>query len=488
MKTEPFEHQREALKRLTLNARHYALGMDQGTGKTWCLLADAEAQFERGEIKGLLVIAPKGVHVNWVRREVPAHLSVPSRAGFWLSGAGVRHKRELERTVFASDRTGELAILAVNVDAVNTKDGYAICERFLKTYRSMVVIDESQRIKTPTAKRTKKIIALGELAVSKRIASGTLVANSPLDLFSQFDFLAPGLLGTTSFRAFTAEYAELLPPGNPLVETIRQRSRMRGTPQVVAKAPDGSPRFKNLDKLNRLLQPYTYRVLKEDCLDLPDKIYTTHPFELSSNQRKLYDRVKEDLRFERSDGEIDTFTALTLINKLRQITSGFIIIDGVAASLTESGPRLDALRDAVVDLDGPFIVWASFVEEIKQIETMLTDQGLSCVTYYGGTSDADRETAIDDFQSGAARAFIGNPAAAGTGLTLTAAKTVVYYSNSYSLEQRLQSEDRAHRIGVKHPVVYIDMVGRDTIDESIATALQTKRATAAAVLDSELRK
>ena len=483
MKTEPFEHQKEATQRLSDNPTRYALGMDQGTGKTWCLMADAEKQFKEGRISGLLVIAPKGVHVNWVRREIPFHMEVPTRAGFWLSGAGVKHKRQIEAVVFAKDRPQELAVLAVNVDAVNTKAGRELCERFLRQYRCMMVVDESQRIKSPTAKRTKAMIALGELAVSRRIASGTLVANSPLDLFSQYEFLESGLLGTTSFRAFTAEYAELLPPGNPLVETIRQRSRMRGTPQVIARNEHGAPRFKNLEKLHNILLPFTFRVLKDECLDLPDKIYTTHSFELSPAQRRTYNHIKEEMRFEREDGEIDTFTALTLINKLRQVTSGFIMVDGIAAALTESGPRLSALKDILQDLDGQMIVWASFREEIKQLEELFSSMDIPAVTYFGDTSDKDRESAIDDFQAGDARVFIGNPAAAGTGLTLTAAKTVIYYSNSYSLEQRLQSEDRAHRIGVKHPVLYIDLVGRETIDEPIARALQTKRATASAVLD-----
>jgi SNF2 family DNA or RNA helicase len=481
MKTTPMKHQVEGERLLLAAPEFFALGAEQGTGKTWMLLNDAEHQFNAGRINGLFVIAPKGVHVNWVRREIPSHMSVPNRARYWLSGSGVKHKRKMEQVFYAEP--GELAVLTMNVDAVNTKAGKETAERFLKRYNAMFVIDESQRIKTPTAKRTKAIIELSKLAVSRRIASGTLVANSPLDLFSQYEFLQPGLLGTRSFRAFTAEYAELLPPDNPLVQTIRQRSRARGTPQVVAKNPDGRPKFRNLGKLHNIISPHTYRVLKEDCLDLPEKIYTTQYFELSAAQRRVYERVKSELRYERDDGEIDTFTALTLINKLRQITSGFIMVDGEATSLREAGPRLSALKEIVADNDGQLIIWASFREEIRQIYSMLVDMEIPTVTYYGDTSDADREAAIDDFQSGAARVFIGHPAAAGTGLTLTAASTVVYYSCSYSLEQRLQSEDRAHRIGVKHNVVYIDLAARDTIDEQIANALQSKKGVAAEVLD-----
>ena len=482
MKTTPMKHQEEGERLLLAAPEFFALGAEQGTGKTWMLLNDAEHQFNKGLIDGLFVIAPKGVHVNWVRREIPSHLSVPVRARYWLSGAGAKFKRDLEKVFFAEPQ--ELAVFTMNVDAVNTKAGKEMAERFLKRYNCMFVIDESQRIKTPTAKRTKAILELGKMAISRRIASGTLVANSPLDLFSQFEFLQPGILGTRSFRAFTAEYAELLPPDHPLVQTIRQRSRSRGTPQVLAKE-GGRPKFRNLNKLHKLIAPHTFRVLKEDCLDLPDKIYTTQFFELSKPQRKVYEFIKSELRYERGDGEIDTFTALTLINKLRQVTSGFIMVDGEATTLREAEPRLSALKEVVADADGQIIIWATFRQEIKQIAAALKDEGV--VTYYGDTSDADRETAIDDFQAGKARIFIGHPAAAGTGLTLTAAKTVIYYSCSYSLEQRLQSEDRAHRIGVKHPVVYVDLAARDTIDEKIAAALQSKKGVASEVLDGEIR-
>jgi len=477
MKTTPMAHQVEGQRRLDAAPEFFALGAEQGTGKTWMLMNDAERQFNRGLINGLLVIAPKGVHVNWVRREIPAHMSVPNRAGYWLSGSGKRYLKTLEKIFWAEQ--GELAILTMNVDAVNTKDGHAMAERFLRQYRCMFAIDESQRIKTPTAKRTKKILDLAELAVSRRIASGTLVANSPLDLFSQYQFLRPGLLGTNSFRAFTAEYAELLPPEHPLVQTIRQRSRARGLPQVIAKE-GGRPKFKNLKKLHDLIAPHTYRVLKSDCLDLPDKIYTTHYFELSKPQRRVYEGIKADLRYERSDGEIDTFTALTLINKLRQVTSGFIMVDGEATSLREAAPRLSALKEIVADAGGQLIIWATFREEIKQIAEALADEGV--VTYYGDTSDEAREDAVDDFQAGKARIFIGNKAAS-TGLTLTAASTVVFYSNEYSLEVRSQSEDRAHRYGQTKSVVYIDLAARDTIDEQIAAALQSKKGVAAEVLD-----
>jgi SNF2 family DNA or RNA helicase len=478
MKTQAMEHQKVGEARLLAAPEAFALGAEQGTGKTWMLLNDAEHQFKARRIQALLVIAPRGVHINWVRREIPTHLSVPHAAEFWLSGAGKRHMAKLDKLL--REEPGErLVVLTMNVDAVNTDAGFAFAGKFLRRFKAMVVVDESQRIKSPTALRTKRVHRLGELAVSRRIASGTLVANSPLDLFAQYQFLQPNLLGTTSYRAFVAEYSELLPDNHRLVQEIRSRAR-HANPQIVKRDIMGNPVFRNLDKLQGRMAPHTFRVLKEDCLDLPDKIYQTHYFDLTPAQQRLYNSVRDDMRFERADGEIDTFSALTLINKLRQVTSGFIMVDGEAIELRESGPRLAALKDIVEDAEGQIIVWASFREELRQIAEALKEHGV--VQYHGGTKAKDREEAVDAFQRGDARIFVANPAAGGTGLTLTNARTVVYHSCSFSLEERLQSEDRAHRIGTKHNVVYIDLVARDTIDERIAAALQAKAGVAAMLL------
>lgn len=477
MKTTPMAHQKEGLARLAAAPEFFALGAEPGTGKTWMLLADAAAQFEAGRIDGLVVVAPKGVHTNWVLREIPTHMSIPVRAEFWLSGASRERMARLAKLLVPDPE--KLAILTINVDALNTEKGFNYVDRFMTIYRCMMVIDESQRIKNPAARRTKRAHLLGRKAVSRRIASGTLVADKPVDLFGQYEFLAPGLLGTTSLRAFTAEYTELLPDHHPLVAAIARKSR-GGRPQVPRTDANGRPVYRNLDKLRRLMAPHTFRVLKKDCLDLPPKIYQTRYFELSSSQRRLYEQVKEELRYEHADGEVDIFNAMTAINKLRQLTSGFILSEGRAIALADHGPRLSALTEQVEELEGQIIIWASFREEIRILAETFGDEA---VTYHGGTSPKDREAAIELFQSGEKRFFIGHPAAAGTGLTLTAATTAIYYSCGFSLEERMQSEDRCHRIGTTEPVLYIDLVARDTVDERIAAALTSKRQTADAILD-----
>jgi SNF2 family DNA or RNA helicase len=217
-------------------------------------------------------------------------------------------------------------------------------------------------------------------------------------------------------------------------------------------------------------------------MDLPAKIYQTRFFELTPEQRQAYSHVLAERNWVRGDGQIDTFTALTALAKLRQITSGFILETGEAATLAYSGPRLAALSDILEECPGQMVIWAHFREEIRQVAEMLNAEGISFREYHGGVKVVDRTTAISDFQSGRARVFLGNPPTGKTGITLTAAQSVVYYSNDFALEPRVQSEDRCHRRGTDHHVVYLDVVGRDTVDEQIAAALQSKKITAEAIM------
>jgi SNF2 family DNA or RNA helicase len=374
-----------------------------------------------------------------------------------------------------------LRIFAINIDALITEKGFAIAQDFATMFKVMMVVDESSRIKNPSAGRTKAVMALRRHAHCVRIATGTPVTNAPVDVFSQMEFLQSGLLGTSNYRAFFAEYAELMKPDHPLMQRMIERNPRVARAQVVARDSAGRPKWRNLDKLQRLLAPYTYRIRKDECLDLPPKIYQSHYFALASEQAKAYELMKKEQRME-CGKELVAVQALSAGIKLQQITSGFVLHEGTAHYVSDHNPRLSALMDLVEDLDGQFIVWARFREEIRAISEKFRAAGIPAVTYFGDTSPADREIAIDEFQRGAARAFIGQQQAAGMGLTLTAAQTAIYYSNDFNLEHRLQSEDRCHRKGTKGRVVYIDLVAEDSIDETITRALQHKTNVAAAIL------
>lgn len=485
MKTKGMTHQVEALQRMA-GRDIFALFMEQGTGKTWTLLADAERLYAAGKIDAVLVIAPKGVHTNWVNREIPAHMDAHVIARAWRSGGGVRARAHIEELMKPRDvgETVPLRVLSMNIDAVMTKDGYEFARRFLSATKALFIIDESSRIKNPDAGRTQKLLRLRGLAKMARIATGTPINNAPVDVFSQMEFLESGLLGTTSYRAFVAEYADLMSAHHPMMQNMIRSNPRAAHAQIVARNPDGSPRWRNLDKLQRLLAPHSFRVLKRDCLDLPEKIYKVHPFELTPEQNKAYAMMRDDLRMEDEFGDVVVVKDLAALMKLQQITSGFVNPPGGGTPIYigEKNPRLAALTDLMQDIVGQTIVWARFREELSSIAAALRKEGLRVVEYHGGVKTADREAAVDAFQRGEVDAFVGQPQSGGIGLTLTNAGTVIYYSNDFNRETRSQSEDRAHRIGTRNNVVYIDLVATGTIDESIARSLQRKGDLAANVL------
>lgn len=487
MLTSAMSHQKEALRR-SAGKKGFAYFCEQGTGKTWMFLADAERAYGAGEIEGLLVIAPKGVDSNWVRLEIPTHLG-----GIALA-ACYRNTKESERQIAAMMRPRRenemppLRVLAMNYEALNTKKGFETAINFLRTVRSMIVLDESRRIKNPSSARSKRIMELKPHAVLRRIGTGTPVANAPLDVFNQFEFLGSGLLGTTSYRAFVAEYAELVPEDSHLMRHIKKRINNNfARPQVVATDLEGNKVWRNLDKLQALMAPHTFRVLKRDCLDLPEKIYRTHFFEMSREQRAMYEQMKSELRIEH-EGDLLTLSKLSLITKLQQVTSGFFL-DKAGDPRTlinpiKETPRLAALREIIEDLpeDEHFIIFARFRHELFLIAQLLTELGIAHGRFHGGIKDKERDEAVDGFQSGRLRSFVAQQASGGIGLTLTKASTVIYYSNTYDLEERLQSEDRAHRKGTTKNVVYIDLAAENSIDLEIASALQRKSVVSQLVL------
>lgn len=472
------QHQKVAMDRMA-DRKYYGLFMEQGTGKTWCLMADAERLYKAKLIQAMLVIAPNGVHTNWVRREIPQHMEVPHVARAWKSGASQRHMRSMEDLF--SDKKPGLRILAINIDALATKAGLAFALRFISKYQAMAVVDESSRIKNPAAKRTKAVMQLRPKAAFARIATGTPATNAPGDVYSQMEFLCPGLLETSSHRAFIARYACLMPTTHPMMQHMIKRNPKFAFAQIVERDANGQRKWRDLDKLQRLLDPHTYRVRKEECLDLPPKVYQRRYFSLSTDQEKAYELMKEECRMQIGDKLVPVQT-LNSGTKLQQITSGYVLSEDVAHYVSEDNPRLEAFIETVEELEGQFIVFAKFREEISAIVAALKEAGISAVSYYGDTKKEAREQAIDAFQKGLVRGFVGSQQAAGIGLTLTAARTVIYYSNTFSLDHRLQSEDRAHRKGTTHSVLYIDLLAEDTIDETILDALASKGDMAAAIV------
>ena len=452
------------------NKETYAYFMEMGTGKTKVLIDNMSMLYDKGKIDGALIIAPKGVVKTWYEQEIPTHLPnhIENVTVLWQSNINKKQKEKLD-TLF--ETSGDLHILIMNVEAFSTEKGVKYAESFLNSHRCLMAVDESTTIKTPTAKRTKNIISIGSKARYRRILTGSPVTKNPLDLYSQCEFLSPWLLDFTSYYAFRNRYAEM--------KTLNIRGR---SIQVVDK-------FKNLSELSDQLKGFSYRVLKEDCLDLPEKNWTKRQITLSADQRKIYTQMKETALAHLNGKVTSTMTVLTQLMRLHQITCGhFTADDGTTQRIPNN--RISELMDVLDEIEGKAIIWAHYQWDIKDIikEIVKVHGPGSVVDYYGLTPQDERQSNIKSFQTDdKCRFLVGTPQTGGYGITLTAANTVIYYSNGYDLEKRLQSEDRAHRIGQSKSVTYVDLICDDTVDEKIVKSLRKKINIASEVLGEELR-
>ncbi len=468
-KTKPYAHQLTALEK-SWNKETYAYFMEMGTGKTKVLIDNLAMLYDKGKVDGALIIAPKGVIGTWYKQEIPNHLPdhIENVSVMWQSLITKKQKNNLDALFKLEEK---LHILIMNVEALSTSKGTEFAARFLNSHKTLMAIDESTTIKNSSAKRTKNILALSKYAKYRRIMTGSPVTKNPLDLYSQCEFLSPWLLNFQSFYAFRNRYAEM--------KTIHARGR---SIQVVHK-------FQNIGELSDKLKGFSYRVLKEDCLDLPDKIYIKRNIALTSEQLKLYQQMKTMALAVLNGKQVTSVTVLTQLMRLHQITCGHFTADDGSTQLVKSN-RITELMDVLEEVEGKAIIWANYQHDITNIIKAIVEEygEESIVDYYGLTAQEDRQENIQQFQNNPkCRFLIGTPQTGGYGITLTAANTVIYYSNGYDLEKRLQSEDRAHRIGQKKSVTYVDLICENTVDEKIVKALRNKINIASEVLGEELR-
>jgi len=468
-KTKPYAHQMTALEK-SWNKETYAYFMEMGTGKTKVLIDNLAMLYDKGKVNGALIIAPKGVVGTWYTNELPTHLPdhIENVTVLWQPNITKKQQESLD-TLF---QEGEgLHILIMNVEAFSTDKGTKFAQKFLSCHNTMMAIDESTTIKNPKAGRTKNILNLAHDAKYRRIMTGSPVTKNPLDLFTQCYFLDPFHLEHESYFSFRTRYA--------IMKTANISGRQI---QLVSG-------FKNLGELSDKLQPFSYRVLKEDCLDLPDKIFIKRQITLTPDQRKLYDQMRKQALAILEGKVSSTTNALTQLMRLQQITCGHFT-DDTGKTQPIANNRISELMNVLEDVEGKAIIWAHYQYDMKHImqEIEKVYGPGSMVDYYGLTPKEVRQDHITKFQNDPkCRFFIGTPSTGGYGITLTAANTVIYYSNGYDLEKRLQSEDRAHRMGQKKPVTYVDINAEDTVDEKIVKALRKKIDIASQVLGEELR-
>jgi len=468
-KTKPYKHQMTALEK-SWNKENFAYFMEMGTGKTKVLIDNMAMLYDKGKVDSALIIAPKGVVKTWYEQEIPTHLPehIENVTVLWQPNITKTQQEKLE-SLFEIETA--LHILIMNVEALSTDKGVKFAVKFLNSHKVIMAIDESTTIKTPSAKRTKNIIGLGKYAKYRRIMTGSPVTKNPLDLYSQCEFLDPYLLDFTSWYAFRNRYAEM--------KTMHLRGR---SIQVVDE-------FKNLGELSDTVKTFSERILKEDCLDLPPKNFIKRHITLSNEQKKAYEQMKKAAMAVLNGKVTTTMTVLTQLMRLHQITCGHFTADDGSTQLIPNN-RITELMNILEETEGKAIIWANYQKDMTQILDNINKKygPGSVVDYYGLTPQEDRQDNIRKFQSDPkCRFMVGTPSTGGYGITLTAANTVIYYSNGYDLEKRLQSEDRAHRIGQKKNVTYIDIICEETVDEKIVKALRDKINIASEVLGEELR-
>lgn len=470
-KTKPYAHQLEALKQ-AYNKEYYAFFMEMGTGKSKVLIDEIGGYFLQGKIDSALIIAPKGVYRNWERGEIPTHLpdEIPYTVAAWRAPSEMTKddKKKLKDIIYPN---GKLRILLMNIEALSGSVGIKYVTQFLHKNRTLLAIDESTTIKTPTASRTKNAIKISKLAKVRRIMTGSPVTKNPLDVYAQLEFLSPNII-RQNYWAFKSRYAVM----------VRRNFGTRSTNLVVG--------FQRLPELNTIIDQYSYRVLKEDCLDLPEKIYTTRTISLTSEQVKAYEEMRRFNITEMDGKTMTSLSTLAALIRLHQITCGHVTFDDGDTKEIKSN-RMNELLNVLDEVDGKVIIWANYRFDIKKIQQTLSEKfgSDSVATYYGDTKDRDRQDVVEKFQdkNSSLKYFVGNPSTGGYGLTLTAAHTVVYYSNSYDLEKRMQSEDRAHRIGQVNKVTYVDMIAEGTVDEKIVRSLRSKIDIASEVMGEDVK-
>jgi len=462
-KTKPYEHQKNALNQSAEKVQ-WAYFMEMGTGKTKVTIDNLAYLFFKRQVTAALIIAPKSVYLNW-ENEIETHMPEVLKYKIY------KWNIDKPKDYFELEKFKDLKIFLINVEALSTKRGFDACKEYLvKNTQNFVALDESTTIKNRSAKRTKNILGLQKLSQVRRILTGSPVTKSPLDLYTQCQFLSPELLGFSSYLAFRNRYAEMtdIPVGS---------GRYISVPKY----------YKRLEELETKLKQFATRIRKDECLDLKPKVRQKRYIELDGEGKKIYEKLRTNALAIVEDSTISFSNKLTEIIKLHQVCNGFTKNDdGEIMTLHKS--KLNALDEILEETDGKVIIWANYIYNIKEIIDFLEKKygKEAVVSIYGAVDVQTRKEAVRRIQEDdQTRFLVGNPTTGGFGLTLTAVNTVIYYSNNYNLEVRKQSEDRAHRMGQKGTVVYIDIVARNTLDEAIMKSLTSKGQIAAKTLGEE---
>ncbi len=456
----PFKHQREHFE---VHCRDKAWGLlwEQGTAKTKPTIDTAAYLYMNRKIDAMIVVAPPGVERNWKSDELPEHLPIEianeTRIEVFLTKYKDRkfHEEKMDALV----KHDGFSVLLFSYDAFMTQKGRDTAWKMFRHRRVFYILDESHNIKNPDGKRSKSLIKSSTWSEYRRILTGTPIAVGPFDLYSQILFLDQNFWIRRGIRSFW-EYKDYFG------EWRRRKDVIAATNGAFDPGYDELLGYKNLEELAEWLKQISDRHLKDDVLDLPPKLYSKRYVSLSAVQQTIYDELRSEMMYEFEDGAVVTAEMpLKRLLRLQQIICGYVPVDTEepVRLLGAKNPRIDAMEEIRDETHHKTIVWARFREDINQLMDLF---GTRAVRYDGLVDDDQAERNKWEFQNGDAQWFIGTAQKGGPGLTLHKAKTVVYYSNSFRLIDRLQSEDRAHRAGMdEHPVNYIDIICPETVDQ-----------------------
>jgi SNF2 family DNA or RNA helicase len=469
-KTEPMAHQIKALNKAWGNDCHGFL-FEQGLGKTWTFINWAAALRMDNKIDAAMVVCPSSIKHVW-KTELGLHCPIETQAFAMSAG---KNNKAIE---FMRDKH-DFPWLVIGVEALSQGSAYKVMEEFVQTRRVAMGIDESSRIKNHSAGRTEKVTNAGGHAAYRAILSGTPVTQGVQDLFSQLKFLNMEILGFDDFYSFRNHFC--------LMGGFDKK-------KIIG--------YINVPELLELIGPFVSREVKSECLDLPPKIYEQRVFDMAPEQMRMYKSLKKDMIAEvvEAGHRLEVETVLEQMMRLQQITGGFYsIVEDIEYKINKKtgeekavkkyvnhnipgkNPKIAELMNFMDDTFGSFenkdaklIIWARFIPEIELIWEALSDAGWSAVEYSGRMNDDQKLESFNRFQHGDAQVFVSNQMTGGIGLTLTACNNVVYYSNTFSLEDRLQSEDRCHRKGTTNKVLYVDLCCEKTVDIHVHRVLEGK--------------
>ena len=473
-KTKPYEHQLQAFER-SKDEPFFGLFAEMGLGKTKITIDNFNYLYDKGEVQAMVVIAPKSVYLNWYK-EVEIHFNKEEYIIAHYS-AQLR-KAERQALAYATNHLRPVpTIVLMNIESISTTKGFKAIDEVMRLKKTMMVIDESSTIKGYKSKRTTHCIALRGLARYRRILTGTPNPHSPLDFYSQLEFLNKGLSGSVNYHAFMYTYCEV-----QMVELGPNRPSYR---KITG--------YQNLERLQNIIEPVCVRMLKKDCLDLPEKIYKSRYVDMTKEQRVNYENLRDLAIIEHKKGELTVQSALSTLAKCHQISSGFVKLDNGEVAHFDNAKikELDMILDEI-DIKSKIIIWTAFREDLFAVEKLIKEKYDSSIhpplTYYADTSQDERQEAIRLFQNVPnAKTFISTVQCGSRGITLTEAEYVIYFSNMNNLEHRLQSEDRAHRIGQKKNVTYIDIIANCEVDKRVKSNLIKKAKWAEKTLENVKR-